>query len=1759
MKKTTRWKRILAIVLTALMVLCNQTILFADATVQDTEQETETYQESQQDTEQESDMEQYQNVEESEKDQTSEEGQPEKDQTSEEGQPEKDQTSEEGQPEKDQTAEEGQPEKDQTAEGQPETKPEQDASKETQEPTTENKTVYYTVKFLDKDGNEITRQKIAAGQSATAPAAPDVDGYRFNGWDKKFDNVTADLDVQAMYVEIGDKVTYTINYQFSNGTAASQPWVAQLEVGTEYSNTIVSPEITGFTPDRLSVEFSGIVEADQTITVTYSGAETSYTIWHMLQNAENDEYTLDSANTETKTGTVGLMTAAEKTTYDGFTAQLPISQATINADGSTVVKVYYDRNMYRLIWDTDGGSYEQPVEIRYGATIGKPDNPTKLGYTFKRWEGIPEDGKMPSHDLTVKAIWEENQTAQYKVIHWQESLQAPETYEVAQDSGGNAAIETETGKVGDVIRYSPKSYEGFELNSEKSSGDVTITSDGTAVKNVYYDRGTYNIYFYVIESRDWLGRPSWQEDERLRITARYGEDVSKKWNDAAHRQYLWAKEPESMFRDNVYYTLISNMPAQDITVYAANTRNGKKVIYYIEDLDGSRKVYASFDAGSEMYLTKEDQMPIDGFTYHSWHDKSYNREDLWLYYTRNSYTITFQNCTGVNDLSVKFEAPLNNLKPADGSVGTPANVESDYNFEGWYTSPSCEDGTEFDWSGTMPSHTITLYAKWKAPTYIVTFNTNGGSPIDPRPVEKHQALKDIPTPVKKNDEFLGWYTDPGLTHKYVESLQIVKDITLYAKWKNTNVYTYYVVAVTKDKDGKETELDRSKGSVVQNGTANVTAPKIAGYYPKETSKSVIVTKNEQEIKFVYEPVAEWFYTIRYIDTDEKDIVKPVTVSTSNTVETVVYKAITGYQLTSKPVVQAEKGKTKTVIFRYTTNQAVYIVKHYKQKPDGSYATPETEPKEEAAIGTWVTAEPKDYTGYTCITDTDERSGAVKKGLVLEVYYNRVDFTVGDYTGKYDGIEHTATFTGAGIDGDTYYYKTEGGEWTSFDTASELPQYVDAGSYQISVKVVNDGAKSAPKTATVLIQPREITLTSGSDKKVYDGEPLTKDEVNITGDGFVEKEGVTWEVTGSQTEVGSSKNTFTYSFNEGTKEQNYEITPEEGDLIVTPSAETVIVNIKEHGGTEKYDGTEKSVTGYDVTNISDPKSKYQVSDFKFEGNAKVKGTDAGTYNMELKPEDFKNTNKNFENVIFVIEDGTLTITERNVTLTSADDSKCYDGKPLTNDKITVTGDGFVEGEGVTCKVTGSQTEVGSSQNKFTYELNDGTKRTNYIITPVFGTLTVSDKDVQGIITKTHTGEKFRVNDQVTFTITVKNIYAEPQTITISEINGVTFDGPNVFENVEPGAEVTAKAVYTITQADVDNGSFTNTATALFSNGQSYTGTDTVSTEKTPDPEPIPNPTPTPVPASSVSIEKTADQKEGGYAAGDIITYTIRVVNNGEQQLANIQVSDPLTSLNETIPSLKAGEEKIFTTAYTVTEQDVLAGKIVNVATVKGTDENGKTVENETTKELVTEQKNSHLTVTKTTTSTPADGKAYSVGEKITYIITVTNDGNVTVTGVQVTDELTGNVGDLAWNVDSLAPGESREFTTEYTVTKADAQAGKVHNVAVAQGNSNDPEKPDVPVTPGETEDPVNPEVTPTVTPKPSETPEPSITPTPDITQAPAVTKTPSDPSTPVNNGTTTKTAVKTGDTTPVGAFVGLFAAAAIIAGAAVYFKRRKNSK
>ncbi len=85
---------------------------------------------------------------------------------------------------------------------------------------------------------------------------------------------------------------------------------------------------------------------------------------------------------------------------------------------------------------------------------------------------------------------------------------------------------------------------------------------------------------------------------------------------------------------------------------------------------------------------------------------------------------------------------------------------------------------------------------------------------------------------------------------------------------------------------------------------------------------------------------------------------------------------------------------------------------------------------------------------------------------------------------------------------------------------------------------------------------------------------------------------------------------------------------------------------------------------------------------------------------------------------------IEVIKRWVSLESASASKPYDGTPLTADGIEVGGDGWLEGDGASYRVTGKQTEVGSSENGFSYTLNAGTDTSHYWIDCSYGTLTVT---------------------------------------------------------------------------------------------------------------------------------------------------------------------------------------------------------------------------------------------------------------------------------------------------------------------------------------------------------------------------------------------------------------------------------------------------
>ena len=164
------------------------------------------------------------------------------------------------------------------------------------------------------------------------------------------------------------------------------------------------------------------------------------------------------------------------------------------------------------------------------------------------------------------------------------------------------------------------------------------------------------------------------------------------------------------------------------------------------------------------------------------------------------------------------------------------------------------------------------------------------------------------------------------------------------------------------------------------------------------------------------------------------------------------------------------------------------------------------------------------------------------------------------------------------------------------------------------------------------------------------------------------------------------------------------------------------------------------------------------------------------------------------------------------------------------------------------------------------------------------------------------------------------------------------------------------------------------------------------------------------------------------------------------------------------TLKGGESATATGLPTTVEYTVEEAEHELFRTEK-TDDTGVITTEPATAAFTNIRKIPSMYVTKICTSKPANGKAYKEGETITYLIMVTNDGDLTIKDIVVTDELTNDT----WIVASLAPGEtSVAMSASYVVTRKDAEAGHVLNVATAIGK--DPGDEEVPGDPAEDDEP-----------------------------------------------------------------------------------------
>ena len=809
----------------------------------------------------------------------------------------------------------------------------------------------------------------------------------------------------------------------------------------------------------------------------------------------------------------------------------------------------------------------------------------------------------------------------------------------------------------------------------------------------------------------------------------------------------------------------------------------------------------------------------------------------------------------------------------------------------------------------------------------------------------------------------------------------------------------------------------------------------------------------------------------------------------------------------------------------------YKVEHYLEKLDGTgYDLEETENKA-GTTGATVNAVPKTYAGFTYDEDV---AGTVSSGtisgdgsLTLKLYYTRNSYEVSykyattpagvsdlpnKTTVKY-GAEVTvaADATAPGYTFNGWAVEEPEGLEISADNKFEMPanNVVLVGSwtirtdlsYTINYYWVGDQHNPIEEPVTV-------------------GNQTFNTEVTLTGDQLKTIPGYTLIDQTYSTTIGVGENVINVLYYKN----------------VTLEADSLL-NVR-------YDGMTHEVKNYTVTGAGDETVTF--NDITAYGSGELVGTYPVEFSVDGKKVDVTElVNKKDSTGKYCVtsaKEGTITITDDNVpdgkVVTkedSEDGSYEYALGETVSYTITVkniynkTVDLVVsELPGVTIVSTVPETlgagEEITIQATYVIQEQDILKGsfTNHV------TVTLDDKPFEGedpVVTEesdpkltvaktiTSTDENndgiYGLDETITYTITVKN----DGNVTVTGINvadQVTVEGENrqtATVNAEafvlkPGEDKSFEYTYKVQQSDLGK-TILNTATATGTDptGEKVVGTDdvkAVTEERTP----------------KLDVTKTATKPANGteYALDETITYTITVKNTGNVTLADIFVSDEfsrddgatwdvqkdkLTPSASTPITLEPGEQKIYTYQYTVVEEDL--GKTLKntaTATAPNPDDPGKPVTDEdTTDGEKVEDRNPDLSVDKEVTSDPGADGVYDLGDTITYTITVRNEGNVTLTGVNVKDELLAD-GQKIHDLDlengeniTLAPkghtGDSVTLTADYTVTEEDLGKTLVNTVTAASGQTQpDPEDPnndDHDETDGEkTEDPTpNMEVSKTV--------------------------------------------------------------------------------
>ena len=1119
---------------------------------------------------------------------------------------------------------------------------------------------------------------------------------------------------------------------------------------TLYEPPVTAPAGKTFTGWKPVVDFGTVTGVTETKTITVAAQfEDGYHVYFKDNNGRIIATKTGETGKSISVADVNFPVGSDEAITGWYTdAGQKVESVIIgNADITLYAKV---EKGYWLTFESNGGSYVAPAFYANGTTAEAPDKPAKSGYTFVGW--YTDENLMTAADFssitattTLYAKWTEKGNTSYTVIHWLENAD--------DDDYSYKESETKTGTTGGQTNATAKSYTGF---TAQTITQETIKGDGSTIVSVYYKRNVYSVKFF--NNSDWFNEST--EYTALRITAKYGANISAKW-PTYNGSSTWATSNNG----SKYQVNIDTMPLGGANFYGPKTGNGSETAdYYVEVLPGETGTpgpgnlnyklhHSDTSPGTGYHVTDEDKYPITGFTFKTfsanWTLGGYKYNNAKFYYTRNSYNIVFvSNGSDEHTVSKKFEQSIADVnytpKPLTGE-------KSDYVFDGWYASKECT-GDAYVFTGkTMPANNITLYAKWVAPTYTVTVYDQDGNKLDEITVSKGDTVTDWLSTQKNKitldtgDSFLGWTINRGLP--FNPGTKITTNYELYAKVGNSTGYsvTYNANGGTGSVTDTEKYAKGAEATVKSNGFTHDTKVFLSWNTAADGTGKTYYPNSTVKITGDVTLYAQWgdkasTVSVTYhsnFGTDQTKMVKDIANNGQITVE--------DYSATGLP---ARKGYT----FAGWTTEA-----------NGSgtkFSAGDSARVDNGSNDLYAQWAPNTNTKYT-----------------VEFYYQDGDSYQLDHsdlrTGTTDATVSVTDTDKADKENGKYTFDKDntanvGSGKVAADGSLVLKLYFKLNQFQLTINYVYaDGTTAATSHSE--------TLTVGEDYSVdspeIEGYTPSKDTVS----GKMPAENVVETVTytkrtdlsytvhyywnGTTTSVKESKTVPGQTFNASVTESPVAVTGctpvnEDSKAITIGTGKNEIifyyyknVELTANSNEATYDGEEHSVSGY--TGAPEGVTFNGIS-------ASGSGTDVGEYNVIFDGTPVGKVDTTEKYIVTKATPGKLTIKPAEVTVTIKGNTKTetYDGTEYTVTGYTIESisNDLYSADNVTLKDGAKAEAKGTNAGDYMMGLTKESfenKNTNFKVTFVVedGKLTIAKRDVTVTgesATKVYNGQTQEIN-------------------------------------------------------------------------------------------------------------------------------------------------------------------------------------------------------------------------------------------------------------------------------------------------------------------------------------------------------------------------------------------------------------------------------